>query len=284
MRGVSRWSYDHAPRSLREETPGFLVSLKGQASMPITKCLHQVWLDKHNPDFRGYPEHRPTYKTYAASWQKHHPDWEYKLWNNREFEALLNRPGFEAYADLYHNRIRKHIEKCDFARYLILYVYGGVYVDLDFECLRNLGPLTANRELGLVPEALEHQFFYKEMICNSFIMSAPGRIEWKRVLDTMVRDYHPARSVPENTGPCLLRRTIPLTPENTIPSCAIIPLTYYNHSSWGCRIADLDAAYCHPHWTEGTYWWFEDVERWVGHVQVLWPLLLLFIVVLLLRR
>lgn len=245
--------------------------------MPITKCIHQMWLDKHNPDFRGYPAQRPTYTRYAASWRQHNPDWTYRLWNNQDLEELLRQPGMEAWADFYHHRIQRHIEKCDFARYVVLYVHGGVYVDLDFECVRSLDTLIVNRELGLVPEVWEHQLFYKEMICNSFLMSAPGRAEWKRVLDAMVRDYDPARSVPENTGPCLLTKMIPLTPENTIPSCAIIPLTYYNHYSWGCRIGDLDQAYCHPHWTEGTYWWLEDVQRWVTTIRLVWPILILLL-------
>lgn len=248
--------------------------------MGIPKIIHQIWISSKDSQFQGYPENRPTYQKYAKSWQEHHPDYQYQLWNNRQVEELLATPGYERWRDFYHTKIQRHIEKCDFARYLILYNCGGIYADLDFECRRSLEPLRGNRELGLVPEVAEHQFFYKEMICNSFIMSIAKHPIWRQVLDEIVSNYKPTNSVPENTGPCVLTRIIPLTDANRIPSCSIIPYTYYEHRSWNCTPEQAEQAYTYPHWTEGTYWWLEDVERWLATINSCWPILLLLAFIL----
>ena len=38
------------------------------------------------------------------------------------------------------------VSAADFARYAFLYVFGGVYVDLDFESVAPLTPLTFNHD------------------------------------------------------------------------------------------------------------------------------------------
>ena len=42
--------------------------------------------------------------------------------------------------DLYYS-YNKMIQKIDFAKYLILYVYGGIYIDMDVKCLKSLSTL-----------------------------------------------------------------------------------------------------------------------------------------------
>ncbi len=74
-------------------------------------------------------------KSLETTWIKNHPDWEYKLWTEKEIDALSlkNREMYD-YAVNYG-------EKSDIARYEILYRFGGVYVDTDFESYKPLDTL-----------------------------------------------------------------------------------------------------------------------------------------------
>ena len=55
---------------------------------------------------------------------------QYKLWNRKMVERLLEKPKNRRFKKLYYD-FTQDIMRIDFARYLILYRYGGIYVDLD---------------------------------------------------------------------------------------------------------------------------------------------------------
>jgi mannosyltransferase OCH1-like enzyme len=92
---------------------------------------------------------------YPQSWQELNPGFEYKLWNRKMARELFDNPKLAKWKDFYYNTLQDWIEKCDFLRFAILYIYGGTYVDLDFKCNKSLEPLL-NREIGLVWEPYEH--------------------------------------------------------------------------------------------------------------------------------
>ena len=87
----------------------------------IPKMIHFVWV--------GSPVPLP-YKKFIASWKRLHPDWIVKVWTDQAvaFLGLRNQYAYDS--------ARNFGEKADIARYEILYRYGGVYVDIDFECVK----------------------------------------------------------------------------------------------------------------------------------------------------
>lgn len=87
----------------------------------IPKIIHQVWLGS------PYPE---KYRALQKTWIEQHPDWEYKLWTDKDIEnfGLINKKMYDATPN--------YGAKSDIARYEILYRFGGLYVDTDFECLQ----------------------------------------------------------------------------------------------------------------------------------------------------
>ena len=92
----------------------------------IPRILHRVWV---GPD--PLPE---DFARNGESWRRHHPDWEMRLWTEDELPRDLTRP--EVY-----ERLRKPTERSDIIRLEVLFRFGGVYVDTDFECLRPIEPL-----------------------------------------------------------------------------------------------------------------------------------------------
>lgn len=133
--------------------------------MKIPKIIHQTWRDKN------IPEHLAAY---TSSWKKMHPDWEYVLWTddmNRKF-IHDNHPHFLPVYDRYPTAI----QRVDAVRYFILLKLGGVFVDLDFECLKNVSPLLYDTEFaaGLEPEVHATEHYRQSIISNAFMAGSAG--------------------------------------------------------------------------------------------------------------
>ncbi len=92
----------------------------------IPPIIHQIWV---GPD--PMPDE---FQEYRRSWQRHHPGWEVRLWTEETVPEGVRRP--EVY-----DRLRVPAERSDILRLEVLYRYGGVYVDTDFECRRSIEPL-----------------------------------------------------------------------------------------------------------------------------------------------
>ena len=74
-----------------------------------------------------------------ASWHKFMPDWEYKLWNEKNFEVSALPYTAEAYA------AGKYAFVSDVARLKALHDEGGVYLDTDVEVFQSLDPLLTRK-------------------------------------------------------------------------------------------------------------------------------------------
>jgi inositol phosphorylceramide mannosyltransferase catalytic subunit len=114
---------------LRKQDWAFVKSLyekhalqaKSSEKTRIPKIIHQIWLGSPLPE---------KYKALQKSWIDHHPDWEYRLWTD---ESLKD---FKLHNQALYDSAVNWGEKADILRYEILYRYGGLYVDTDFECVR----------------------------------------------------------------------------------------------------------------------------------------------------
>ena len=89
----------------------------------IPKLIHHVW--------PGEDPFRPELHRFRQSWMQHHPDWSFRFWRtdlgdgvSGEVRALLADPRYSV------------VVKSDVARFELLRVHGGIYVDSDLECLR----------------------------------------------------------------------------------------------------------------------------------------------------
>ena len=90
----------------------------------IPKIIHYCWFG-HNP----LP---PLAIKCIASWKKHFPDYEIKEWNEDNFNVNSIPYTYEAYS------VGKYAFVSDYARFWILYQYGGIYFDTDVEVIKNM--------------------------------------------------------------------------------------------------------------------------------------------------
>ena len=88
----------------------------------IPKVIHYCWFGR-NP----LPE--STQKC-IASWRKYLPDYEIKEWNEDNFDVNIIPYTKEAY------EAKKYAFVSDYARFWILYKYGGLYFDTDVEVIK----------------------------------------------------------------------------------------------------------------------------------------------------
>lgn len=75
-------------------------------------------------------------KEYADTWIENNPEYEYKFFDDDDIIDFI-RNDFPAYLQAY-NKIKYGASKADLWRYLIIYKYGGVYVDMDCKCINPL--------------------------------------------------------------------------------------------------------------------------------------------------
>ncbi len=92
----------------------------------IEKIIHQIWLSDTVP---------AQYLTWQRTIQEKHPGWQYILWDARKIDefGLTNK--------YLYARAERNAFKADIARYEILYRLGGIYLDMDVECLQSFEPL-----------------------------------------------------------------------------------------------------------------------------------------------
>jgi inositol phosphorylceramide mannosyltransferase catalytic subunit len=179
----------------------------------IPKKIHQIWLGGELPK---------SYLSWQMSWQRHHPDWEYRLWTDADLADFI-------FSD--KKRFLKatnKAEQADILRYEILYRYGGLYVDTDFECLKAFDLLHMHCDFYCGLEA-KMPYHNRPAIGNALIGSVPGHPILKRCLEEISK--HETQGDPlkiqKYTGPCCLTRAFLQLCETKGYFNVAFPFTYF---------------------------------------------------------
>lgn len=219
------------------------------AQKTIPPLIHQTWKDADLP---------PVWQKWAESWRLHHPGWGYRLWTDADNRAFLQEhfPWFLPVYDGYPEPIMR----ADAIRYFLLDHFGGLYVDLDFECLKPVPDLLDGRELvlGCEPEAhtrllLARRRGFTRIVGNAFIASRPGHPFWTHVHRRLV-GAHKLPGTLDTTGPFFLTRAVDSAPEpdsiTVVGPEALYPeVSPYATELFGPQEADYDRAYAVHHWS-----------------------------------
>ncbi len=216
--------------------------------MIIPKIVHQTWKTKNVPE---------KCKEWVKSWKEKNPGWEYRLWTDEDNRNLIKGyfPRFLRIYDSFH----KPIYRADIARYCIIYIHGGVYADLDFECLKPMEELVKDDKCFFGLEPKEH-WKGENVVCNAIFGSTANnplfvyflREIYKRSLVNM------RRSPVDLTGPKLITDVMAKRGINGVkiyPSPVFYPECAKNDSKIGNRRAVLEMgqkrlkeAYANHHW------------------------------------
>jgi hypothetical protein len=96
----------------------------------IPRIIHYCW-------FGGNPLPELAQKC-TASWKKYFPDYEIKEWNESNYDVHKIPYIDEAY------KAKKYAFVSDYARFDILYQYGGIYFDTDVEVIKPFDDILKN--------------------------------------------------------------------------------------------------------------------------------------------
>ena len=155
--------------------------------------------------FQGW-EKRPKFsQAYTSSWESMHPDFEIIHWDeesfNERFFPILDEELTNSLVNL-----PTLVQKVDLLRLIILRYMGGIYVDLDFVCLKNIETYLSGTHFVA---SVEHD----GIIANGFIATVPNHpmilaaIEFikitglPRAIHWRDDDKYDKRFVLETTGP-----------------------------------------------------------------------------------
>lgn len=128
----------------------------------IPKIIHYCWFGC-NP----LPEDA---KEYIESWKKYCPGYEIKQWDESNFDINCCKYVKDAY------EAKKWAFVSDYARFWILYKYGGVYFDTDVEMIKSIddilqeGAFMGMEEVGIIAPGLG-------------IAANPGMTIYKEILE-----------------------------------------------------------------------------------------------------
>lgn len=92
----------------------------------IPRITHHICLGQN----RQWPAE---YQHYLESWFDLLPEWQHIIWFDQEVQELLR--AYPTWEKHYYAQTNLGA-RADVARYVILWVYGGLYVDWDQECLQ----------------------------------------------------------------------------------------------------------------------------------------------------
>lgn len=90
----------------------------------IPKIIHYCWFGENQLSDKD--------KECISSWKKYLPDYEIIEWNESNFNVNCNNYVREAYNS------KKWAYVSDYARFKILYEYGGIYLDTDVELINSI--------------------------------------------------------------------------------------------------------------------------------------------------
>ena len=110
----------------------------------IPKVIHQIFIQFPGSDIKTLHDHPTFSECYEKTIQFcNFYGYEHSLWTEASIRALLKKyPHY--YEDLYDS-FPQPIMRVDLARLLILYEYGGLYLDLDLFPVKSLDDFFENR-------------------------------------------------------------------------------------------------------------------------------------------
>lgn len=159
--------------------------------------IHQTWKTNQLPEI---------FELWSSTWKLLHPNFEYKLWTDKDNLNFIEARYPEFLAE--YLSYDQEIKRVDAIRYFYLYEFGGVYCDLDFECLKSLGPLLEqNQQHDVILGYMGDDRNFEQCIPNALMISKARSPFWLYVIAEMRKRIN--HKDPEyDTGPKLLKHCV----------------------------------------------------------------------------
>ncbi|KAK2180815.1 hypothetical protein NP493_425g04018 [Ridgeia piscesae] len=170
----------------------------------IPRIIHQTWAEGTIPS---------QFTPWVRSWMAQNPSWEYWFWTDADIHCFMQHH-FPAYLGLYDS-YHHNINRADIMRYFVLYTHGGLYADLDMECVRPMDAVVLPHTCVLTEENHAHTYVVQHRaspanVINCLMGCRPGHPYFLDVIREL-----PVQKVKGNdgnvldqTGPFLIDRVL----------------------------------------------------------------------------
>jgi mannosyltransferase OCH1-like enzyme len=180
--------------------------------MNFPRVIFQTWEDENVPE---------KWRDAQKSVIEKNPNWEYVLITNADRIRII-KENFPELLPLFMS-FKHNIMRADMIRYIILYLHGGVYLDLDFIAMYPFDSLKLDEraEVGFVTSK-NSILGENSILSNSFMVSKPGSNFWLHCLDEIRKEKSPLLTftkhleVMSTTGPFMLTRVAEKYPMDKI--------------------------------------------------------------------
>jgi mannosyltransferase OCH1-like enzyme len=187
------------------------VDLSTTEKLQLPKIFHQQWKTSNIPtDSELYQYRQKFLQLFSIPDLKNNNDddddeddndnnnnFQSILWTDITMRKLIQDkfdwflPCFDGYAH--------PIQRVDASRYFILYTYGGLYADLDYEPLQNFWSFLPNDRPGFI----ESPYKYNERVQNSLMSSPPKHEIWNITFQVLLERCK-RTDVLTSTGPSMV--------------------------------------------------------------------------------
>lgn len=179
-----------------------LQIMKDEPTNQIPKIIHQIWDKGEIPN---------KWTDCVQSWKRMNPEFEYKLWDDKKNRAFVNN-NYPEFLDIYDS-YPYDIMRIDAVRCFILFHYGGLYVDIDFECIQPVGPLLKNKSFIIGLEPISHARIHGRdfITANGFMASVPNHGFLKQIISRLKTSYPKISTyfdVLYTTGPLMVSKEL----------------------------------------------------------------------------
>lgn len=197
----------HAPGGGARFTPGSQGEPLRLPAVPrdraFPRLIFQTWKSRTDIPFN--------YAQWSESFRRINPGFEHVLWDdfdNRRFIETFY-PWFLPVYDAYP----REIYRADAVRYFFLYQFGGLYADMDTECLKPVAPLFESGDVWLGRMGPDSDFPHS--IPNAIMASRPRQEFWLLAIYLLLENAGMPGGPPAMvgkgpeamTGPIVLKRT-----------------------------------------------------------------------------
>jgi len=222
----------------------------------IPKTIHYCWF--------GRSEMPSLSQDCIASWHKCMPDWEYKLWNEDNFDINQNSYAREAYES------GKYAFVSDYVRLWVLEREGGVYLDTDVEVLRSFDDL------------LDYQAFAgfegsKHLPVGTCVLASEAHGEWVNEQLSAYRERHFIKedgtldlttNVQFITSVMVENGFVPNGVEQDYLDLHVFPVEYFSPRQTTGEYIRTEKTICNHHglgsWYDGEQGWKSCLIKMVG--------------------
>ncbi len=183
-----------------------------------------------------------------------HPQASYKLLDGNQIRAFLFLHFQPAVLDAYNN-LRPYAYKADFARYCLLYIYGGLYVDLSI-CVKKRFNIPANYRIACFREpevssgstcGIYNGIVYARPRCKEFAIAID------MILDNCRTKYYGVNPLAP-TGPILFGRAIALANKLDSIYCGQSCISERQMAYYACPQGDIIAESTKIGGTDNSSW------------------------------